>query len=214
MTRTVCPNCGAPWEGYKPIFPTGSEMALGVFLQHDVSACCGCSAEYLEKIESAPDAAWSVKLAEYEHAARLGLGRREVAGPAPDVDRRVAAHLQLVHHVALAASRATLLASHLLPIRCVAAGHRRLPFVRACPGRFSIPWARSPKPGEKPVVRFSPGWRVRAPSPPGPGPGASCASGPAPSSSRRSSRRSAGPSTGPGGARASRSRSSARGLRR
>ena len=73
MTRTVCPNCGAPWEGFRIVFPEGSSSQNhGVFLQHSVSSCCGCSEEYLAKLEASPTIALSVRLAEIERMARIG----------------------------------------------------------------------------------------------------------------------------------------------
>ena len=72
MTRTTCPNCGAPWEGFRIVFPAGSEQGHGVFLQHTVSVCCGCSEEYLAKLEASPTIALSVRLAEIEYAAKRG----------------------------------------------------------------------------------------------------------------------------------------------
>ena len=64
MTRTVCPNCGAPWTGTTL---TGTPGAM-----HMTSNCCGCSEEYLAKLEAMPIIALSVRLAEIEHAARKG----------------------------------------------------------------------------------------------------------------------------------------------
>lgn len=72
MTRTVCPNCGAQWEGFRIVFPAGSESKRGVFLQHSVSTCCGCSEQYLAKLEASPTVALSVRLAEIEYSARKG----------------------------------------------------------------------------------------------------------------------------------------------
>ena len=73
MTRIVCPNCGAPWEGFRAVFPDGSSSQNhGVFLQHNVSNCCGCSEEYLAKLEASPTVALSVRLAEIEYSARKG----------------------------------------------------------------------------------------------------------------------------------------------
>jgi len=72
MTRTVCPNCGAPWEGLRTVFPVGSEAERGVFLQHDVAVCCGSSIEYIERLEASPTIALSVRLAEMERTARIG----------------------------------------------------------------------------------------------------------------------------------------------
>ena len=75
MTRTVCPNCGEKWEGFRFVFPEGSSSQNhGVFLQHSVSSCCGCSEEYLAKLEASPTIALSVRLAEMKHAARKGHG--------------------------------------------------------------------------------------------------------------------------------------------
>ena len=64
MTRTICPNCGAPWEGVEL---SGTPGAL-----HVVSICCGCSEEYLAKLEASPTVALSVRLAEMENWARKG----------------------------------------------------------------------------------------------------------------------------------------------
>ena len=64
MTRTVCPNCGAPWEGTAL---TGTPGAM-----HMTSNCCGCSEEYLAKLEASPTIALSVRLAEMERTARIG----------------------------------------------------------------------------------------------------------------------------------------------
>ena len=73
MTRTVCPNCGEKWEGFRIVFPEGSSSQNhGVFLQHSVSSCCGCSEEYLAKLEASPTIALSVRLAEMERTARIG----------------------------------------------------------------------------------------------------------------------------------------------
>ena len=66
MTRTVCPNCGERWEGTAL---TGTPGAM-----HMTSNCCGCSEEYLAKLEASPTIALSVRLAEMEHAARKGNG--------------------------------------------------------------------------------------------------------------------------------------------
>ena len=74
MTRTVCPNCGAPWEGFRAVFPDGSSLQNhGVFLQHNVSNCCGCSEEYIAKLEASPTVALSVRLAEIEYSAKRGV---------------------------------------------------------------------------------------------------------------------------------------------
>ena len=73
MTRTVCPNCGEKWAGFRIVFPEGSSSQNhGVFLQHSVSSCCGCSEEYLAKLEASPTIALSVRLAEMENWARKG----------------------------------------------------------------------------------------------------------------------------------------------
>jgi uncharacterized Zn finger protein (UPF0148 family) len=64
MTRTTCPNCGAPWEGL--------EMTGTVGAMHFTSNCCGCSEEYLAKLEASPTVALSVRLAEIENWARKG----------------------------------------------------------------------------------------------------------------------------------------------
>ena len=64
MTRTVCPNCGAPWEGL--------EMTGTVGAMHFTSNCCGCSEEYLAKLEASPTVALSARLAEIEYSARKG----------------------------------------------------------------------------------------------------------------------------------------------
>ena len=64
MTRIVCPNCGAPWEG--------SELTGTPGATHWTSNCCGCSEEYLAKLESLPTIALSVRLAEMENWARKG----------------------------------------------------------------------------------------------------------------------------------------------
>ena len=74
MTRTVCPNCGAPWEGAAL---TGTPGAM-----HMTSNCCGCSEEYLAKLEASPTIALSVRLAEMEYAARKGNG----ASPSDTLD--------------------------------------------------------------------------------------------------------------------------------
>ena len=83
MTRTVCPNCGEKWEGFRFVFPEGSSSQNhGVFLQHSVSSCCGCSEEYLAKLEASPTIALSIRLAEMEYAARKGNG----ASPSDTLD--------------------------------------------------------------------------------------------------------------------------------
>jgi hypothetical protein len=64
MTRTVCPNCGAPWKGME------LSGVPGTF--HLISSCCGCSEEYLAKLESSPTVALSVRLAEIEYSAKRG----------------------------------------------------------------------------------------------------------------------------------------------
>lgn len=65
MTRTVCPNCGAPWEG--------SELTGTPGATHWTSNCCGCSEEYLAKLEASPTVALSIRLAEIEYAAKRGV---------------------------------------------------------------------------------------------------------------------------------------------
>jgi hypothetical protein len=62
MTRTVCPNCGAPWRGLR---------SMGEY-PHLVAVCCGCSEEYLAKLEASPTVALSVRLAEIEYSAKRG----------------------------------------------------------------------------------------------------------------------------------------------
>jgi hypothetical protein len=64
MTRTVCPNCGEKWEGTAL---TGTPGAM-----HMTSNCCGCSEEYLAKLEASPTIALSTRLAEIERIARIG----------------------------------------------------------------------------------------------------------------------------------------------
>ena len=64
MTRTICPNCGAPWEG--------SELTGTPGATHWTSNCCGCSEEYLAKLEASPTIALSVRLAEIEYSAKRG----------------------------------------------------------------------------------------------------------------------------------------------
>jgi hypothetical protein len=65
VTRTVCPNCGAPWEG--------SELTGTPGVTHWTSNCCGCSEEYLAKLEASPAVALSVRLAEIEYSAKRGV---------------------------------------------------------------------------------------------------------------------------------------------
>lgn len=64
MTRTICPNCGAPWEGLEtsgtPQFP------------HTVARCCHATIEYIERLEASPTVALSVRLAQLEYAAKRG----------------------------------------------------------------------------------------------------------------------------------------------
>ena len=64
MTRTVCPNCGAPWGGF---ILSGTAM-----YPHAVSACCNATEEYLAKLEASPTIALSVRLAEIEYSAKRG----------------------------------------------------------------------------------------------------------------------------------------------
>ena len=69
----TCPNCGKQFTGWKTSIPAGSELPHHALLAHRLSLCCGCSEEYLARLEQEPPSALSVKLAEYERDARMGL---------------------------------------------------------------------------------------------------------------------------------------------
>ena len=65
MTRTVCPNCGAPWAGFVL-------AGLDSPRSYAVAACCGSTQQYIERLEASPTIALSVRLAEMERTARIG----------------------------------------------------------------------------------------------------------------------------------------------
>ena len=69
----TCPNCGKQFPGWKTSLPAGSELPHHAPLAHRLSLCCGCSEEYLARLEKEPRDSFAVKLAEYERMARMGL---------------------------------------------------------------------------------------------------------------------------------------------